>query len=298
MLILFAGEGRLGNQVFQYVALSTVAGKDSLVIAAGLEDLARGFELLGPRCRVVPGGLWMKRLVKYLLRPLLLLPVSRWLRLVSYAREPETGGAHRGHDGRLLVRWGLLRSVLFVDGGYYQNSDYWPELFPPRALRLREQWRDEARRLLGSVGDSRPLFLHVRRSDYVGYTPYGLRDLLLPMGYFREAIAEARARLGPRPLLIVTDDPQWVEREFADVPDRTVISGQPMVDFAVMAECAGGILSNSSFSLAAAMFVRDPEIVLGPRYWFGFRVREWLPPRIRFEDPRISYLDVQPRAIT
>ena len=71
-----------------------------------------------------------------------------------------------------------------------------------------------------------------------------------------------------------------------------VVSTQPLVDFAIMAECAGGILSNSTFSLAAALFVRDPEIVLGPEYWFGFRVGHWLPPRIRFGDPRIEYLAV------
>jgi hypothetical protein len=294
VLILFAGEGRLGNQVFQYAALSSIAGADSRVIAVGLEDLPRAFELLGPRCTVLPGGLWMRRLVKYLLRPLLLLPLARWLRLMSYAREPDTKGAHRGSDGRLRLQPGLIRKLLFVDGGYYQNSDYWPDLFPPRSLRLREQWRVEARREMqwSEADGARPFFLHVRRSDYVGFTSYGLSELLLPVAYFRKAIEEVRARIGPRRILIVTDDAAWVEREFADIPDRAVISGSPLLDFAVMTECAGGILSNSTFSLAAALFMREPEVVLGPEYWFGFRVREWLPPRIRFAHDRIKYLPI------
>jgi hypothetical protein len=59
-----------------------------------------------------------------------------------------------------------------------------------------------------------------------------------------------------------------------------------------MANCAGGIISNSTFSLAAALFMRDPELVIAPRYWFGFRVREWLPPGIRFDHPRIAYREV------
>ncbi len=292
-LVVFVGDGRLGNQVFQYAALAAVSAPGARVIAVGLEELGRAFELLGPECTVVPGGIWLKRIVKYLLSPLLLRPLARWLRLVSYGCEVDTAGAHRGRDGRLRIRAGLIRSVLFVDGGFYQNSDYWPEVFPPNVLRLREELRSAARRRLAlAPGTDRPCFLHVRRADYVGFTAYGLPDLLLPTNYFRDAVARVRTRLGPRRLVIVTDDVAWVERELADIPDRLVVCGDPLVDFAVMAECAGGILSNSTFSLAAALFIRDPDIVLAPEFWFGFRVRQWLPPRIRFAHERIEYLPV------
>jgi hypothetical protein len=294
LLILFTGEGRLGNQVFQYAALNSIAGPESRVVAVGLEDLSRAFELSGPRLSVVPGGRWTKRLFKFVFVPLLLRPLARLLRLISYAREPDSAGPHAGSGGCLQLHPGLFRGVVFVDGGYYQNSEYWPDLFPPRGLRLREYWRAEARRVMGSPagGAARPIFLHVRRADFVGFTTYGLGDLLLPAAYFRKAVEEVRSRLGARRLLIVTDDAAWVEREFADIPDREVVSGSPLVDFAVMTECAAGILSNSTFSLAAALFMRDPELILGPEYWFGFRVQQWLPPRIRFEHARIRYLSI------
>jgi len=183
---------------------------------------------------------------------------------------------------------------LFVDGGYYQNSDFWPVVFPPRALRLREQWRVAAQRTIEAAAATleKPIFLHIRRSDYLGFTTYGLTNLVLPTQYFRSGIARVRERLGPRRLLIVTDDPKWAEREFADIPDRAVVSGHPIVDFAVMAECAGGVVSNSTFSFVAALFIRDPGIVLAPEYWFGFRVRQWLPPRMRFAHRHIEYLPI------
>lgn len=295
MLILFVGEGRVGNQVFQYVALNSIASPSSRIIAVGLEHLEELFELRGPRCHVVGGGVWTKRIVKYLVCPLLLRPLARWLRIIGYAHERETRGSHAGSDGELRVRRGLFAQVLFVDGGFYQNSDYWPQPFEARCLELREHWRTAAREQMTRAGappERRPFFLHVRRGDYIGFTTYGLSGLQLPTRFYLDAIEAARARAPHRPLIVVTDDPPWAEREFASVPDRILVSSSPCVDFAIMAECAGGIISNSTFSLTAAMFMRAPEVVLGPRYWFGFRVNKWLPPRIRFEHERIEYLAI------
>ena len=299
MLILFVGDGRLGNQVFQYAALSSFAPEGSRILAVGLEDLEKMFELGGPGLRVLASGLWRKRFVKYLVRPLLLYPLARWLRLISYAREREHGGAYAGNDGRLDIRRGLFRGVLFVDGGYYQNSEYWPQLFPPRCLRLRAQWRDAAQRAvpqLASCGAHRPFFLHVRRGDYVGFSSHGVSNLMLPTEFFRAGIARIRAGTPAgtpgRLLIVVTDDARWAESELADIPGKRIVSSSPWLDFAVMAECESGIVSNSTFSLAAALFMREPVIVIAPRYWFGFRQQQWLPPRIRFEHARIEYLAV------
>ena len=210
-LILFIGDGRLGNQVFQYAALCSLAAPGARIFALGLDDLPKGFELAGPHCVVVPAGVWMKRVVKYLIQPLVFRPLARWLRLTWYAREPDTNGVHRGSGGILELRRGLLPEVVFVDGGFYQSSDFWPRIFPPDCLRLRDHWREQARDILklSGVRDQRPIFLHVRRTDYLNFTTYGLRDLLLPVAYFRQGVARARERLGHRRLVIVTDDRDW-----------------------------------------------------------------------------------------
>ncbi len=292
--ILFVGDGRVGNQVFQYAALSALAPPNARIFAVGLEDLAGMFELRGPRCQVLRGGVWIKRIVLYVVRPLLLRPLARWLRLFGYARELETQGRHGGSDGAVEVRAGLFSGLLFVDGGFYQNSEYWPRVFPPACMELKECWRAEARALLAArlgarAGDA--FFLHVRRGDYVGFTCYGVGDLLLPLEYFLRAIEAVRAH-SSRPLVVVTDDAAWVESAFAHIPDRVVVSTNPRLDFAVMAQCGAGIVSNSTYALAAAMFMHAPDIVYAPQYWFGFRVRQWLPPRIRFAHQRIVYLPV------
>ena len=41
MRIFFIGEGRLGNQIFQYAALCSIAPPGTKILAIGLEDLHR-----------------------------------------------------------------------------------------------------------------------------------------------------------------------------------------------------------------------------------------------------------------
>jgi len=299
MRIFFIGEGRLGNQIFQYAALSSIAPAGARIFAVGLEDLAGLFELRGPSLTVLRGGIWLKRFAKQVLAPWLLRPLARRLRLISYACEPERGDDYRGSGGEFELRRGLIAGLLFVDGGYYQSSEFWGDLFPPRSLTLRASWRTHARQILAQHAGrvpARPCFLHVRRGDYLGYSSHGVSDLTLPAEFFRRAIEELRQRADFDLLALVTDDPQWARAEFASVANSVVISADPRTDFAVMAECAGGIVSNSTFSLAAALFMRNPALVIAPEYWFGFRVNRWLPPKIRFEHPRIAYLPVLPRA--
>lgn len=295
-MILFYGEGRLGNQIFQYRALTEMARPGETIIALGLEDLPKAFELGGPPIIVLSRNLTVKRLVKFLLIPLLLRPLTRLLRLANYASEQAAGRPpHDGPSGEFLILDGLVRHVTFVDGGHYQNASLWPALFPTSLMKLKPLLRDSARRYLDSIGGGKvpPTFIHVRRADYLSHKTYGLESLALPVGYYRDAIKELALRVGPTHLVFVTDDPVWVEENFRDLPGKSVVSGSPSMDFAIMAECANGIISNSTFALAAAFMLKNPEIVIAPKYWFGFRIREWYPPKIFCSHDKLLYLAVE-----
>jgi hypothetical protein len=294
-MIFFYGEGRLGNQVFQYQALSQIARPGERLFAVGLEDLKRCLELSGPRLNVLTRSLLLKRIVKYVINPLLLRPLARTLRLFNYGFEKSVGAAqHRGAGGELTMRRGLIGSVTFVDGGYYQNSAFWPTLFPGHLFRLHESLRRAARSYLDSICSSglRPAFVHVRRGDYLTHTDFGLTGLSLPAGFYHAAFKELASRTGPRHLIFVTDDPGWVRENFAAIPGKSIAAFDADMDFAVMAECAGGILSNSTFCLAAALMLNNPDTVIAPKYWLGFRAGAWYPPRLAYEHRSLTYIEV------
>ena len=293
-MILFYGEGRLGNQIFQYQALTQVARPGERILAIGLENLADTLELRGPKVSVLTRRWLLKRIFKYLINPLMLRPLARSLRLIGYVSETrDEDPLHPGPGGSLSRKSGLLRRLTFVDGGHYQDSTLWRDIFPSPQLRVTGRLRSAAARYLKSRSSlGRAAFVHVRRGDYLGFQTYGLSDLSLPVTYYRTAIKELECRIGRRHLAFVTDDPGWVEENFRDIPDKSIASFDPAMDFAIMAECGGGILSNSTFSLAAAFLLDAPEIVIAPRFWFGYRPGKWLPPRIEVEHEKLIYVPV------
>lgn len=293
-MIYFYGEGRLGNQVLQYHALSRIAKPGERIVAVGLEDIGRTFEVFGPPLKVLARSGIVKRVVKYLVNPLLMRPLARGLRLFNYASENKFGiPPNTGPGGELLVRAGLFRRVTYIDGGFYQNSSFWSPSFPTPLLRVKAPQRDLASQFLNSICRGlRPSFVHVRRGDYLAHMDYGLNNLSLPAQFYQAAIKELGARVGVTRLVFVTDDPEWVRQNFHDVADKAIVSSDVATDFAIMTECANAILSNSTFSLAAALMLKNPGVIIAPLYWFGFRVGKWLPPKIRLEHEKLVYLPV------
>ena len=294
-MIFFYGEGRLGNQVFQYQALSTVAREGERIYAVGLETLPEVFDLLGPKLVILTRSGLLKRLFKYVVNPLLLRPLAGSLRLVSYVYEKIEGPPpHTGASGNMCCKRGFFPNVTFVDGGHYQSANFWRGLFPAPLFKIKPKLRSEAAAYLKSIGDGsrRPSFVHVRRGDYTGFSTHGVSSLSLPEGFYREAIRTLENCVGKTHLVFVTDDADWVAQTYGSVHPKSIASFEPALDFAIMAQCGSGILSNSTFSLAAALLMDDAELVIGPQFWFGFRIRRWIPPQIKFQHERVLYVPV------
>lgn len=76
-MILFYGEGRLGNQIFQYQALNHIATRADKIFAVGLEHLENVFCLKGPRVVLVTRNQMLKRFFKFVVLPLVLRPLAK-----------------------------------------------------------------------------------------------------------------------------------------------------------------------------------------------------------------------------
>jgi len=296
-MILFYGEGRLGNQLFQYSALAALARPHEAILAIGLESLDASFVLHGPQVHALRLGLWLKRACKYLLIGCALRPLARTARLCNYGSEASP--AQRPVAGGIAVRRGLWRSVTFVDGGYYQRTGTLPGTFKAQPVRPSEAIAISARTILTRhcPDDSVPVFVHVRRGDYLTHSFAGdTGGVALPTSYYRQAIDRMREAIPNAHFAFVTDDPAWVANEFSDVAARSVHSSTVAQDWALMACCRAGILSNSSLALSAALSIVEPLLILGPRYWMGFRQARWIPEGIEWVHPAVHYLDV-PQAV-
>jgi len=290
-MIFFYGEGRLGNQVFQYQALNHIARQGERIFAFGLEDLQKYLRLNGPRLSVIGRNRSLKRLVKYVLVPALVRPLCRTLHLFNHVVEPLGGSDGVEPSGLIVTKRGLFPGITFVDGGHYQDSSLWTRVFPTPLFEVKPTLRAAAREFLrGHAGAGRAAFVHVRRGDYLAFSQHGLESVALPLSYYQKAIRELEHRLGRFRLVFVTDDAPWVHEHFRQIEDKIVASFDAAMDFAIMTECRAGIVSNSTFALGAAFLMVNPDLVIVPRYWFGFGKKFWSPPRIFCPHPKV--LDV------
>jgi hypothetical protein len=289
-MLLFIGGGGLGNQVFQYLAIRSRLGEGTLGTSS-LQTLDNVFS--NTKTVRIPKA--AETILRLIIGPLLLKPLFKWLRLGTYCYEPMglMSNGSCGPSGDMVVQQGLL-PVTYIDGGFYQNLS---ELLSPadfRRLRLREDVLVAARAVVNDALRGRPwpkAVMHVRRGDYLLYSYCGVRDVLLPVAYFQRAAAAAREYFGPdAELLVVTDDPSWCELALAEMQPFTVVSSSEAVDFALLSMFPVALLSNSTFSLAAACVGPDVERVIGPRYWLGHAVKQWYPPRIEARDKRFIYI--------
>lgn len=177
-------------------------------------------------------------------------------------------------EGRdYTVEKGLL-PITFIEEGYFQSE----KMFKPKNLRLlsiKENYLSYAREFLNKIPSNyNKVFVHVRRGDYVSIDHWilGAHDFTLPIEYYRKAIGEI-SRYGKKNIwyIFLSDDTEYVEKNFSWVENKTISKNNMYVDFAIMTLCDYGILSNSSYSWWGAYLNKNKkENFIAPKYYLGF----------------------------
>ena len=210
-------------------------------------------------------------------------------------------GLFKGVDARVVHS--LLGQIIREEGFPYK-----PALFEnaPRKCSLVGYWqcekyffglRDELRerllpreplparsiatgRAILDAGE-RSVFVHVRRTDYVG-NPY---HVVPPMEYYGEAAALIAAQVPDPVFFVFSDEPDWCEVNFK-LPYHTTIVGNDRTvehhlgredaDLYLMRLCGHAIMANSAFSWWGGWLGADIKggIVIAPKSWFGPAFKE------------------------
>ncbi len=279
-LVIFFESGRLGNQLLQYAVLRT--GFDGRLLFFGGDSLRRAVPC--ERTWFFPGGRGWNP-VWHVARSLL-----GWLaaaRIVGEAREQRDG-----EDCRLAIRPGLLRAIVYARESFFQHAAF--EAHFAAALTLDRNATSEAARFVAHHAAGRvPVFLHVRRGDYLAF-PTPAAPAAVSAQWILAALSLLRVSIPRAMVFVCTDDQQWV-RELLRADEVVYCDHGELVDLAVMAACEGGVMSASSFSWCGAFLARQSlaaqgrtGLFIAPRYWIGHRRGEWHPAGFRF--PWITYL--------
>lgn len=148
--------------------------------------------------------------------------------------------------------------------GYFQSEKYFVSIkdevkkdftFKKDTLSAVKEYRE-------NIPESKIIALHIRRGDYVGQPWHGCQSL----EYYEKALS----MLPDIPVVIFTDDPKWAFEQEMFESDKFYVSdgNDNLFDMCFMSMCNYHIIANSSFSWWGA-WLSDSEKVIAPKRWFG-----------------------------
>jgi hypothetical protein len=160
--------------------------------------------------------------------------------------------------------------------GHFQSESYFKDFKEEirKLYSIKKQHAAAFEPVIKQFSSSKKkLVIHVRRSDYIGL------DLSLPVSYYKKAIEMVND--ADVIYIFISDDPVFIEAEFAYLPNKYISSHDEITDLQFLIHADICILSNSSFSWWGAWLNSNKnKQVFAPKYWLGFKNEREYPQGI------------------
>ena len=281
-MIIFIKSGRLGNQIFQYLAMKKFDSK-SKIIFIGADALLSIFPLeikniAKPRHEDSSLYKFFYRALSHSL-PSILLFLSDSLHLISSVAEG------RGASGsQFITKHGVFKRIIFFKQSYFQCEEISHTIFA-KNLRIHQHLIEVARDKINqfSLQHEQLYFVHIRRGDFTLW-PSVNSPAVVPLAWFTMQMSLIQTRCPNAKFLLFSNDKPYVEDFFHDHPACYLVDESEEIEFSMMSMClGGGILSPSTFAWWAAFLGRansHQATYVAPKYWIGHRSGKWYPPGI------------------
>ena len=150
--------------------------------------------------------------------------------------------------------------------GYFQDIKYFEDNSEDikRAFTFKEEYSDIGNMYFHSTfGDEDVISLHIRRGDYLNFSHHPTQ----PIEYYAEALKFFKQNLK---VLVFTDDIQWAREQYLFNSERFFFSenNNSAVDMYMQTLCSYHIIANSTFSWWGAWLANSKRVVK-PKIWFG-----------------------------
>lgn len=286
MIFVFEN-GRLGNQLFQYVGIRKLF-PNSLIFLSGFDSLFNMFDEIRAIRLLNNKNIYEKLFTRILRFGLIILAKIRIIGTLT-----EVKGRY-GSEAK--VTRGIICGVYLCHSFFNQNSTVNGDMNCGLKVNslLSKIANKKFNQITEGVTNRRVIFVHVRRGDYVSW-PSNTMPAVLPGTWYLKMMEEFAEIIENPIFLIVTDDVKYAINLLKNRRDIIISSENEAMDFALMIKCSGGILSASTFSLWAAYFGyiggHENPIYIAPLYWVGHAEKKWNPQNFIF--PWLSYRSVE-----
>ena len=265
-MLVFLSDGRLGNQLFQYSFLNTIAKEDEKILTVNMEYFVGKFDINNTKFKHFALGKYGKFFIRKFVKPLAM--VCARFKLIGYISQDRSATLELP---MFTTKKGLL-PIRLVETNFFQSENFFDK--DKVDFKIKDKYMKEAASFLVKVpNEYTKIFIHIRRGDYVFESYLGEMGIDLPKSYFEDAMREISHNLEKPFFVFLSDDASFVECCFDNIQNKIVSKNSMATDLAIMSLCEYGIVSNSSFSWWGAYLMKNRKEVIFPKYWYGWKQR-------------------------
>ena len=219
--------GRLGNQMYEYISVWAIAKK-------------AGHEPYIPSCMIQELGMIFQNLT---------VPPLSYLAYCTTEKYP------------IQVQAGMIDhfkgSMLLP--AYAQIPKYIAPLVSEvrQIFQFKEHLVEESQRLLHNaskgVKNITYVGVHVRRTDYNKHLKLLYHAIMVKPDFFVRQMNLLRNKYKPIMFVVVSDDPEWCERELRCDDVVVIRNNSPEQDLAIMAACSHSIIDYGTYGMWGAI---------------------------------------------
>ncbi len=156
-----------------------------------------------------------------------------------------------------------------IINGYFQSDFYYNKLVNPQKIKIHDRFLKQFEELFGELFlNNKVVVVHIRRTDYL---KYGKRDISLPIDFFKRQL-DSIPNINSYKVVFISDDMTFVKENFISQPNYIFSENSEIIDFQLIQNAEIAIISNSTFAWWAAFLSSKNKLVIAPKNWFGFRI--------------------------
>lgn len=169
--------------------------------------------------------------------------------------------------------------------GFFQSENYFLDKkdLIKSWIPIRHENLENSKSIIEKYPVDEYCYIHFRGGDYKD-----IHHWYLPLSYYQDGLEKIKEIKPDIKCLVITDDYEEAKRFF---PDYEVVSNQMETDFCLLYQSKYTIIPNSSFSWWASWLNDENVITIAPERWFNYNKGEgdFDPPYIK--SMKFTYID-------